>query len=143
MYGQENPSASEKLERELCELQKRVKKYHKQMDRVKEVFMDAEESIKRIQSRTDLQSEIVMQEAAKEAMIIQKLAELEEVVKAKRQENHLTPPQDETMPDAARNASIYCMGYKIKRCVKIGCVMLLDSVAAYGLLAVTRPFFGF
>ena len=104
---QENANVNERLQQELCELQRRVKKYHKQMDRVKEVFMDAEKNIKRIRSRTDLQCAIVMQKAAKEAMIIQKLAELEEAVKAKREENHVTPTQNEAMPDAAINASRY------------------------------------
>ena len=87
------------------------------MDRVKEVFMDTEENIKRLESRADTQCEMVRHEAERQDRILQNLAELQRMTNSEgsKSENYATPPQKEAMPDRARNATRYPITYRIAR----------------------------
>ena len=68
------------------------------MDRVKELFMDTEENIKRLESKTDLQCEMVKLEAERQDRILQKLAESQRMTNSTglKSENYATPLRDET-----------------------------------------------
>ena len=136
-------SEKDRLQQDLCELKKRVKLFNEQLHRAKEVFQETQEDLKRLQSRADRKCEIVRMESARQGQILMKLAELERAVNLKRdlEESNTTPPKDDVMPDAARRAARSCStAYKIGRYVKIGCVMILDSIAAYALFNITKPF---
>ena len=129
---------------DLRELKKRVQLFNEQLHRAKEVFQETQEDLKRLQSRADRKCEIVRMESARQGQILMKLAELERTVNPKRdlEESNSTPSKDDVMPEAARRAARSCStAYKIGRYVKIGCVMILDSVAAYALFKITKPFF--
>ena len=129
----EKESATKRFQQELRELQSRVKKFNAELTRTKEAFEETEEEIKRFQSRADRRCEIIKMESAKERMVLSKLAELEEMT-SKNDNRHTTPSyEDESTPEAARNAESHTTAHGIARYVKISCVMFLDSLAAYTL----------
>ena len=133
-------SATERRERDLNKLKKRVQQYQAHLYRVKEMYEDAEVSIKRFQSKAEQRCENMRQDAAREEKIISKLTEMNKELE-KLKEKHATPPRKaEVMPDAAKRAEKHTVAYQVKRLVKIGCVLVLDSVAAYALFNTTRPF---
>ena len=137
-------SETDRSQQDLRELKKRVKLFNEQLHRAKEVFQETQEDLKRFQSRADRKCEIVRMESARQKQILMKLAELERAVSLKTglEESNNTTPKDDVMPDAARRAAQSCStAYKIGRYVKIGCVMILDSIAAYALVNSTKPFF--
>ncbi len=63
--------------------------------------------------------------------------------KVKRMKEKDTAPhaQEDKMPDAALNALTYTISYRVCRYIKIGYGLVLDTVAAYVLFTVTKPFF--
>lgn len=133
-------SATERRERDLIELKKRVQQYQAHLYRVKEMYEDAEVSIKRFQSKAEQQCENMKQDAAREANIISKLTEMNKELE-RLKEKHATPPRKaEAVLDAAKRAEKHTVAYQAMRLVKIGCVLVLNSVAAYGLFNITRPF---
>ena len=137
-------SETDRLQQDLRELKKRVHLFNEQLHRAKDVFQETQEDLKRFQSRADRKCEIVKMESARQGQILMKLAELERAVSLKSglEKTSTTPPKDDIMPDTARRAAqSYSTAYKIGRYVKIGCVMILDSIAAYALLKITKPFF--
>ena len=138
----EKESATKRFQQELCELQNQVKNFNEQLTCTKEMFQETEEEIKRLQSRANRRCEMIKMESTKERMVLWRLAELEEMTSKKLNDNHdATPSEDESMPEATRNAARYSAAHRIARYVKIGCVMFLDSVAAYALFKITRPLF--
>ena len=139
----EKESATKRFQQELCELQNRVKTFNDQLTRAKEVFQETEEGMKEFQSRTDRRCEIIKMESAKERVILSKLVKLEEMTTKRFNDNRdvTLSCEDNSMSEAARNAASYTTAHRIARYVKIGCVTFLDSVAAYVLFKITRPFF--
>ena len=137
-------SETDRSQQDLCELKKRVQLFNEQLHRAKEVFQETQEDLKRLQSRADRKCEIVRMESERQRRILMKIAELERAVSLKSglEESNTTPPKDDVTPDAARRAAQSCStAYKIGRYVKMGCVMILDSIAAYALVKITKPFF--
>ena len=49
--------------------------------------------------------------------------------------------QEDREPEAARNASRYTTRARVCRYIKMGCALVLDSVAAYAWFKITKPFF--
>ena len=138
----EKESATERFQKELCELQNGVKKFNEQLSRTKEVSQEAEEEIKRFQVRAERQCESIKMECAKERRILSKLEESEEITSRRLSDNRdaTLSHEDDSMPEAARNAARYTTTQRIERYVKIGYVMFLDSVAAYALFKITKSF---
>ena len=57
-------------------------------------------------------------------------------------EQDTTPhPQEDKMPDTVQNALRYTTSARVCRYIKIGCASVFDTVAAYALFEVTKPFF--
>ena len=131
-----------RLQEDLLVLQNRVKLFNEQFRRAKDVFEETQEDLKRFQSRADRQYEIARMEFERQGRILGKLAEMERMVNSRTlREHHVTPPRDEVMPDAAKAVMRCSTAHIIGRYVKIGCIMLLDSIASYALFKITKPFF--
>ena len=52
-----------------------------------------------------------------------------------------TWPTEEKMPEAAENAHRLTVTGRVCRYVKIGCALVFDAVAAYGLFKLTQQYF--
>ena len=62
--------------------------------------------------------------------------------KVKRMEVKDETPPEEKMPDAATiNALRYTTSATVCRFINIGCALVFDAVAAYGLFKLTQPYF--
>ena len=110
--------ATERRERDLNELKERVQQYQAHLYRVKEMYEDAEVSIKRFQSKAEQRCENMKQDAVREAKIILKLTEMNKELE-RLKEKHATPPRKaEAMPDAAKRAEKHTVAYQVKRLVK-------------------------
>ena len=133
-------SATETLQRELNELKNRVRRYHEDLDNVEEMCEETKEDIKRVKTKAEQQCKIVKTESAKEARIIAKLTEMNKELERLKKQN-ATSLKAEPLPCARKNVAKYTSAYQVMRFVKIGCVLVLDSVTAYTLYYFTKPLF--
>lgn len=69
-------SATERLQRDLNELKKRVQQYHAHLDHVEQMCEETKVNFKNFQSKAELQCKIVKQDAAREAKFISQLTEM-------------------------------------------------------------------
>ena len=116
--------------------------YRTHLIHVEEMFEETQVNIKRFRAKAEQQCKMVQQDAAREAKIMSHLTEMSKELE-KLKENNSTPVQNavKEMPDAAKSAAKQTVAYKVMRYAKIGCILVLDSLAAYTLFNITRPFF--
>ena len=131
-------SATERLQRELHELKNRVRRYHEDLDHVEEMCEETKVDIKRVKTKAEQHCKIVKTESAREARIIAKLTEMNKELERLKEKN-ATSMEDEAMPHASNNTAKYTTAYQVMRLVKIGCILVLDSVTAYTLYQFTKP----
>lgn len=134
-------SATERLQQDLKEMRKRVHEYRKHLVHVKEMFEETKVNIKRFQAKAEQQCKMVLQDAAREAKIMSHLTEISKELEKLKEKNSTPLRNAKEIPDAAKSPAKHTIAYKIMRYVKIGCILVLDSVAAYTLFDITRPFF--
>ena len=135
----ENESCIEILQRQLHELEKRVDKYLDDLDDVKEMCEQAKANIERFQLKAKVEKELVKKDAEIQAKLYSAVKELNEKVKKMKEDT--VHAQEERVPEAARNALRYTTSARVCRYIKIGCALVFDSVAAYALFTITKPFF--
>ena len=131
-------SRRERSQRELNELKNRLRKYQQHLNNVEEMYEETKEEIERIQKQAEHRREMVKNESAREARMTAKLTEMNEEFDKLKGENKTTVCQvilDKSGKVAARHTT----AYRVMRFVKIGCVLVLDSVAAYTLYHFTKP----
>lgn len=129
-------SRRERSQRELNELKNRLRKYQQHLNNVEEMYEETKEEIKRIQKQAEHQRDMVKNESAREARMMAKLTEMnEEFDKVKGENKVCQVILDKSGKVAARHTT----AYRVMRFVKIGCVLVLDSVAAYTLYHFTKP----
>lgn len=130
-------SRRERSQRELNELKNRLRKYQQHLNNVEEMYEETKEEIERIQKQAEHRREMVKNESAREARMMAKLTEMNEEFDKVKGENKTTVRQvilDKSGKVAARHTT----AYRVMRFVKIGCVLVLDSVAAYTLYHFTK-----
>ena len=135
----ENESCIERLQRQLHELEKRVDKYFDDLDDAKEMCEQAKANIERFQLKAKVEKELVKKDAEIQAKLYSAVKELNEKVKKMKEDT--VHAQEERVPEAARNALRYTTSARVYRYIKIGCALVFDSVAAYALFTITKPFF--
>ena len=134
-------SAIKRLQRELNELKNRVQNYHEHLDYVEEMYEETKVGINRFKTRAGQQCTIVKKELMREARLLARLTEMNRELK-KLEEKDEAPLKTEAS-DAAKISVKYSTAYQVTRFVKMGCLLVLDSVAAYTLYKVTKPVFFF
>ena len=135
-------SRRERSQQELNELKNRLRKYQQHFNNVEEMYEETKEEIERIQKQAEHQRDMVKNESAREARMMAKLTEMNEEFDKVKGENK-TAASDEVcqviLDKSAKIAARHTTAYRVMRFVKIGCVLVLDSVAAYALYHFTKP----
>ena len=135
-------SRRERSQRELNELKKRLRKYQQRLNYVEEMYEETKEEIERIQKQTEHQRDMVKNESAREARMTAKLTEMNEEFDKVKGENKRAASDEVRqviLDKSAKVAARHTTAYRVMRFVKIGCVLVLDSVAAYTLYHFTKP----
>ena len=142
IFPKPKESRRERSQRELNELKKRLRKYQQRLNYVEEMYKETKEEIERIQKQAEHRRELVKNESAREARMTAKLTEMNEEFDKVKGENK-TAASDEVrqviLDKSAKVAARHTTAYRVMRFVKIGCVLVLDSVAAYTLYHFTKP----
>ena len=131
-------SRRERSQRELNELKNRLRKYQQHLNNVEEMYEETKEEIKRIQKQAEHQRDMVKNESAREARMMAKLTEMNEEFDKVKGENK-TAVRQVILDKSGKVAARHTTAYRVMRFVKIGCVLVLDSVAAYTLYHFTKP----
>lgn len=135
-------SPRERSQRELNELKNRLRKYQQNLNHVEEMYEETKQEIERIQKQAEHRRDMVKNESAREARMMAKLTEMNEEFDQVKGENK-TAASDEVyqviLDKSAKVAARHTTAYRVMRFVKIGCVLVLDSVAAYTLYHFTKP----
>lgn len=142
IFRQPKESRRERSQRELNELKNRLRKYQEHLNHIEEMYEETKEEIERIQTTAEHRREMVKKESEREARMMAKLTEMNKEFDRVKAENK-TASSDEVrqviLDKSAKVAARHTTAYRVMRFVKIGCVLLLDSVAAYTLYRFTRP----
>lgn len=131
-------SRRERSQRELNELKNRLRKYQQHFNNVEEMYEETKEEIERIQKQAEHRREMVKNESAREARMTAKLTEMNEEFDKVKGENK-TAVRQVILDKSGKVAARHTTAYRVMRFVKIGCVLVLDSVAAYTLYHFTKP----
>ena len=131
-------SRRERSQRELNELKNRLRKYQQHLNNVEEMYEETKEEIERIQKQAEHQRDMVKNESAREARMMAKLTEMNEEFDKVKGENK-TAVRQVILDKSGKVAARHTTAYRVMRFVKIGCVLVLNSVAAYTLYHFTRP----
>lgn len=131
-------SRRERSQRELNELKNRLRKYQQHLNNVEEMYEETKEEIERIQKQAEHQRDMVKNESAREARMTAKLTEMNEEFDKVKGENK-TAVRQVILDKSGKVAARHTTAYRVMRFVKIGCVLVLDSVAAYTLYHFTKP----
>ena len=131
-------SRRERSQRELNELKNRLREYQQHLNNVEEMYEETKEEIERIQKQAEHQRDVVKNESAREARMMAKLTEMNEEFDKVKAENK-TAVRQVILDKSGKVAARHTTAYRVMRFVKIGCVLVLDSVAAYALYHFTKP----
>lgn len=131
-------SRRERSQRELNELKKRLREYQQHLNNVEEMYEETKEEIERIQKQAEHRRDMVKNESAREARMMAKLTEMNEEFDKVKGENK-TAVRQVILDKSGKVAARHTTAYRVMRFVKIGCVLVLDSVAAYALYHFTKP----
>ena len=129
-----------KFEIHIQELQKRAQKYFDDLDAVEEMCQQAKEDVKRFQLEAEAEKEIAKRDGEIKSQLYSSVKEMSDKLKRMevKEEAHSA---EEKMPEAAKNALRFTVTGRLCRYVKIGCALVFDAVAAYGLFKLTQPYF--
>ena len=133
-------STADILQRQLDELDRRVEKYFDSFDDLEEMCRQTKADVKRFEMKAQAEREIARKDAEIQAKLFSELQEIKHKMKRMEIKEDETPPEEKTPDAATRNALRYTTGARVCRFIKIGCVMVLDAVAAYGLFKITQPY---
>ena len=131
-------SRRERSQRELNERKNRLRQYQQHLNNVEEMYEETKEEIERIQKQAEHRREMVKNESAREARMMAKLTEMNEEFDKVKGENK-TAVRQVILDKSGKVAARHTTAYRVMRFVKIGCVLVLDSVAAYTLYHFTKP----
>ena len=136
-------SVYDKVAREFRELEKNADKYFDNLDAVEEMCYQAKKKKKRgiISAESWSRKRDIEERCCREGQIVfyrHRNVRKTEPMDIKKEP---TWPTEEKMPEAAENAHRLTVTGRVCRYVKIGCALVFDAVAAYGLFKLTQPHF--
>ena len=106
-----------------------------------EMCEQAKANIEGFQLKAKVEKEFVKKDAEIQAKLYSVVKELNEKAKKMKDNDTTVHAQEDRLPEAARNALRYTTSARVCRYIKIGCALVFDSVAAYALFTITKPFF--
>ena len=130
-------SVYDKVVREFRELEKNADKYFDNLDAVEEMCYKAKKDAQRFRLKAEADRELLKREAAVRAKLYSSVLQM----KVRPIKEEPTCSSEEKMPEAAENAQRLTVTGRVCRYVKIGCALVFDAVAAYGLFRLTQPYF--
>ena len=133
-------SATERLKKALLNLQNRLQDFKDDLARTENMFAETKEDIQLAQSRADRNRQFLKKDSARQDGTLKKVTELEKLVNSKRLHEN-TASQHWQMTNAKTEGSQNTLLQGIARLLKIGSVALLETVAAYTLFRISKPFF--
>ena len=133
-------STADILQRQLNELERRVETCFDSFDLFEEMCRQTKADVKRFELKAQAEREIARKDAEIQAKLFSELQEIKHKMKKMEIKEDETPPEEKKPDAATRNALRYTTGARVCRFIKIGCVMVLDAVAAYGLFKITQPY---
>lgn len=139
----EEEGTIDKFERKFRELENRVDKYFDDLDEVEEMCKRAKEDVRRFHLKAEAEKQIVKRDGELQAKLYSSIKEMNDKLKRMEVKEETRPAEEKvpsTMPEQARNALRYTVTGRLCRYVKIGCVLVFDAVAAYGLFELTQPY---
>ena len=133
-------SATERLKKALLNLQNHLQDFKDDLARTENMFEETKEDIELAQSRADRNRQFLKKDSARQDRTLKKVTELEKLVNSKRLHAN-TASQYWRMTNASTEGSQNTLSQGIARLLKIGSVALLETVAAYTLFRISKPFF--
>ena len=130
-------SVYDKVVKEFRELEKNANKYFVNLDAVEEMCYKAKRDAQRFRLKAEADKELLKRDAAVRAKLYSAVQEMK-VLPIKKEP---TCSSEEKMPEAAENAQRLTVTGRVCRYVKIGCALVFDVVAGYGLFRLTQPYF--
>ena len=130
-------SVYDKVVKEFRELEKNADKYFDNLDAVEEMCYKAKRDAQRFRLKAEADKEILKRDAAVRAKLYSAVQEMK-VLPIKEEPTCLS---EKKMPEAAENAQRLTVTGRVCRYVKIGCALVFDVVAGYGLFRLTQPYF--
>ena len=132
-------SATERWKKALLNLQNHLQDFKDDLARTENMFEETKEDIE-AQSRADRNCQFLKKDSARQHRTLKKVAEVEKLVNSKRLHEN-TASQYWRKTNANTEGSQNTLSQGIARLLKIGAVALLETVAAYTLFRISKPFF--
>ena len=132
----EKESSIDRLQRQFQELEKRVDKYCDDLDNVVEMCEKAKTDIEWFKLKAETKRDIVKKDAEIQAKLYSAVKEMNEKVKKIKEKDTTAHAQGDKI-DAVQNA----LSTRVCRYIKIGCAFVVESLAAYALIEITKPLF--
>lgn len=132
-------SATERWKKALLNLQNHLQDFKDDLARTENMFEETKEDIE-AQSRADRNCQFLKKDSARQHRTLKKVAEVEKLVNSKRLHEN-TASQYWRKTNANTEGSQNTLSHGIARLLKIGAVALLETVAAYTLFRISKPFF--
>ena len=133
------PSATERWKKALLNLQNHLQDFKDDLARTENMFEETKEDIE-AQFRADRNRQFLKKDSARQDRTLKKVTELEKLVNSKTLHEN-TASQYWRMTNANTEGSQNTLSQGIARLLKIGAVALLETVAAYTLFRISKPFF--
>ena len=134
-------SVCDKVVRQFREPEKHADKYSDDLDAVEEMCYQAKKDAERFRLKAEAEKEMLKRDSALRAKLYSSFMEKKEKVNRMDVKEELTCPTEGKMPEAAENAHRPTVTGRVCHYVRIGCALLFDAVAAYGLFQLTQPYF--
>ena len=133
-------SAIEPWKKELLNLQNRLQDFNDDVGRMENIFEETRQDIELAQFRVDRNHQVLKMETARQDKMIKKVTKLEEFVSSKQRLQENTAPHYCHVPSARNYGGPNSLSRRITSLLKIGSLALLESVAAYTLFRISKPF---
>ena len=136
----EKQSAIERWKKELLNLQNRLHDFKDDVARMENIFEETRQDTELAQFRVDRNRQVLKMETARQDKMMKKVTELEELVNSKQRLQDNTAPHYCHVPSARNYGGPNSLSRRITSLLKIGSLTLLESVAAYTLFRISKPF---
>lgn len=133
-------SAIERWKKELLNLQNRLQDFKDDVARTENIFEETRQDIELAQFRADRYRQVLKMETARQDKMMKKVTKLEEFVNSKQRLQEKTAPHYCHVPNARNYGGPNSLSRRITSLLKIGSLALLESVAAYTLFRMSKPF---
>ena len=129
----------EKWHRHFCLLTYKLEKYFRGVDEADKISQRPQEELQTLEMKMREKYEVIEQIAAKKLKLISALIEVKKKLRIELE--NAARALEEIISDEAQNALRYEPSAWVCCCIKTGCALVLNTVAAYALFRITQLFF--